>query len=182
MQEPGTSQSGRCGASCPQTREQRRMVQTLSSLCLAGLDENYSLGKGCRESAGITTSLGTTGCKCTWQVMQITWGAKPVRCLRWLLTRLDFLMIEWKLSLEIFSMRLSSSPFRYFSTREIEAEIRTLISTMLTLNIYSHLIVLVFISRLCIQQLHTFHITVSQEICQMHTTLFFAYCISCLDF
>lgn len=61
--------------------------------------------------------------------MHVTWGAKPVRCLRWLLTRLDFLMIEWKLSLEIFSMRLSSSPFRYFSTKEIDVEIRTLVST-----------------------------------------------------
>lgn len=62
-------------------------------------------------------------------LMLSTWGAKPVRCLRWLLTRLDFLMIEWKLSLEIFSMRLSSSPFLYFSTKDIDIEIKTFVST-----------------------------------------------------
>lgn len=37
-------------------------------------------------------------------------------CLRWLLTRLDFLMMECMLSLEILSMNVSSSPFLYFIT------------------------------------------------------------------
>lgn len=54
----------------------------------------------------------------TFKRRNLTCGAKPVRCFRWLLTRLDFLMMEWMFSLEIFSMRLSSSPFRYLRTGE----------------------------------------------------------------
>lgn len=45
-----------------------------------------------------------------------TCGEIPVRCLRWLLTRLDFLIMECMLSLEILSMNVSSSPFLYFTT------------------------------------------------------------------
>lgn len=45
-----------------------------------------------------------------------TCGEIPVRCLRWLLTLLDFLIMECMLSLEIFSMNVSSSPFLYFTT------------------------------------------------------------------
>lgn len=45
-----------------------------------------------------------------------TCGEIPVRCLRWLLTRLDFLMMECMLSLEILSINVSSSPFLYFTT------------------------------------------------------------------
>lgn len=47
-----------------------------------------------------------------------TCGEIPVRCLRWLLTRLDFLMMECMLSLEILSMNVSSSPFLYFTTAD----------------------------------------------------------------
>ena len=49
-------------------------------------------------------------------MMMPTCGEIPVRCLRWLLTRLDFFMIECMLSLEILSMRVSSSTLRYFTT------------------------------------------------------------------
>lgn len=45
-----------------------------------------------------------------------TWSEIPVRCLMWLLTRLDFLIMECMLSLEILSMNESSSPFLYFTT------------------------------------------------------------------
>lgn len=51
-----------------------------------------------------------------WAVMYCTWGEIPVRCLRWLLTRFDFLIMECMLSLEILSMNVSSSPFLYFTT------------------------------------------------------------------
>ena len=46
----------------------------------------------------------------------VTWGEMPVRCLMWLLTRFDFLMMECMLSLEILSISVSSSPFLYFIT------------------------------------------------------------------
>lgn len=49
-----------------------------------------------------------------------TCGENPVRCLRWLLTLLDFLIMECMLSLEIFSMNVSSSPFLYFTTMTAE--------------------------------------------------------------
>lgn len=54
MQDSSTSQSVRCGASCPQAGQQRWVVETLSSLCLAGLDQSYSLGKACGERADTT--------------------------------------------------------------------------------------------------------------------------------
>lgn len=80
--------------------------------------------------------------ECTWHFSEdLSWnqwatcGEIPVRCLRWLLTLLDFLIMECMLSLEIFSMNVSSSPFLYFTTMDSRGS--TIYAHANQLHIYS---------------------------------------------
>lgn len=91
------------------------------------------LYKWCRKKATTQTPSPTCSTKCPVQKQNwncqcksavgsvSTCGSPPVSIFRWLVTLLDFLLMEWIFSRENFSLRVSSSSFLlYFSTADRE--------------------------------------------------------------